>query len=63
MASQAANCRVRKRLRDVYTAEGVDIWIHGRNRDLGDEKPIDLLVAGQFKRVLAAIERLSSGSM
>ncbi len=52
-----------ERLRDVYTAEGTDIWIHGRNRDLGGEKPIDLLAAGQFERVLAAIERLSAGAM
>ena len=52
-----------ERLRDVYTAEGADIWIHGRNRDLGGEKPIDLLAAGQFERVLAAVERLSAGAM
>lgn len=52
-----------ERLRDVYTAEGTDIWIHGRNRDLGGEKPIDLLSAGQFERVLTAVERLSAGAM
>ena len=43
-----------ERLCDIYAIEGADIWIHGRNRDLGGEKPIDLLVAGQFGRVLAA---------
>lgn len=52
-----------ERLRDVYTAEGADIWVHGRNRDLGGEKPIDLLAAGQFERVLAAVERLGAGAM
>ncbi len=52
-----------ERLRDVYTAEGADIWIHGRNRDLGGEKPIDLLTEGQFERVLAAVERLGAGAM
>jgi hypothetical protein len=52
-----------ERLRDVYTAEGADIWIHGRNRGLSGEKPIDLLAAGQFERVLAAVERLSAGAM
>lgn len=52
-----------ERLRDVYKPEGVDIWIHGRNRDLGGEKPIDLLGAGRFEEVLAAVERLSSGAM
>jgi hypothetical protein len=51
------------RLRDSYTAEGANIWIHGRNRDLGGEKPIDLLAAGQFERVLAAVERLGAGVM
>jgi hypothetical protein len=52
-----------ERLRDVYTTEGADIWIHGRNRDLGGEKPIDLLATGQFERVLAAVERLGAGAM
>ena len=52
-----------ERLRDVYTAEGADIWIHGRNRELGAEKPIDLLAKGQFERVLAAVERLGAGAM
>jgi uncharacterized protein (DUF2384 family) len=51
------------RLRDIYTAEGADIWLHGRNRTLGSEKPIDLLTAGKFKDVLGAVERLASGAM
>lgn len=50
-------------LRDVYTAEGIDIWLHGRNQALDSEKPIDLLVAGRFKEVLGAVERLASGAM
>jgi len=52
-----------ERLRDVYTVEGADIWVHGRNRDLDGETPIDLLGAGQFERVLAAVEHLSAGTM
>jgi hypothetical protein len=51
------------RLRDIYTAEGADIWLHGRNRTLSSEKPIDLLSAGKFKEVLGAVERLASGAM
>ena len=51
------------RLRDVYTSEGADIWIHGRNRALGAQKPIDLLIAGKFEQVLGAVERLASGAM
>lgn len=51
------------RLRDIYTAEGADIWLHGRNRTLNSEKPIDLLTAGKFKEVLGAVERLASGAM
>lgn len=52
-----------ERLRDVYTSEGVDIWIHGRNRSLGAKRPIDLLEEGRFEDVLAAAERLASGAM
>ena len=52
-----------KELREVYTPEGADIWIHARNRGLGGEKPINLLSAGAFEPVLAAIERLKTGAM
>lgn len=50
-------------LREVYTEDGVEIWLHGRNRGLGHQRPIDLLGAGQFDIVLEAIERLTSGAM
>jgi DNA-binding transcriptional regulator YiaG len=52
-----------ERLREVYKPEGIDIWIHGRNRALGGQKPIDMLGAGEFEPVLAEIERLASGAM
>ena len=51
------------RLRDVYTPEGIEIWLHGRNRSLKGEKPIDLLREGDFERVLYAIDRLAAGAM
>jgi uncharacterized protein (DUF2384 family) len=50
-------------LREVYNEDGVEIWLHGRNRGLGGQRPIDLLEAGQFDVVLTAIERLHTGSM
>ncbi|HWF50476.1 MAG TPA: hypothetical protein VG294_07530 [Solirubrobacteraceae bacterium] len=52
-----------ERLLEVYKPEGVDIWIHARNRSLGSQKPIDLLRAGEFEAILAAVERLASGAM
>lgn len=51
------------RLRDVYRPEGIDIWIHGRNRDLEGQRPIDLLERGDFATVLNAVERLETGAM
>jgi len=51
------------RLRDVYRPEGIDIWIHGRNRDLAGQRPIDLLERGEFATVLNAVERLETGAM
>ena len=50
-------------LRDVYTAEGAEIWLHGRKRSLDGRRPIDLLAGGEYEEVLAAIERLQSGAM
>jgi uncharacterized protein (DUF2384 family) len=50
-------------LSDVYTPEGIDIWLHGRNRSLGGRRPIDLLGENEFSAVLDAIERLRTGAM
>lgn len=50
-------------LREVYTREGTDIWIHARNRSLTGQRPIDLLIDGDFQPVLFAVERLRTGAM
>jgi hypothetical protein len=50
-------------LRDVYTPEGADIWLHARNRDLGGRRPVDLLREGDFETVLYEVEQLTSGAM
>ncbi len=50
-------------LLDVYRPEGVEIWIHSRNPELSGQRPIELLIDGQFDAVLAAVDRLRSGAM
>lgn len=50
-------------LSEIYTPEGVEVWLHGRNRTLEGERPIDLLREGDFKAVLDAVERLAVGAM
>jgi len=50
-------------LEEVYTPEGIDIWLHGRNRSLGGQRPIDLLRENDFDTVLDAIDRLRTGAM
>jgi hypothetical protein len=54
---------VSRLLRDVYTREGAEIWLHGRKRSLGGRRPVDLLAEGEYDEVLGAIERLQSGAM
>lgn len=49
-------------LKEVYTPEGIDIWVHARNRSLDGHRPIDLLKAGEFREVLNAVERLTAGA-
>ncbi len=49
-------------LREVYTREGAEIWLHGRKRSLNGRRPIDLLREGDFKTVLNAVERLATGA-
>jgi hypothetical protein len=51
-----------QRLRDVYRPEGVEIWLHSRNREFDGQRPLDLLAAGEYERVLAAVERLVDGT-
>ncbi len=46
-------------LRAVYTEEGVNIWLHARNRNLDGDRPIDLLTAGEVDRVVEEAQRLS----
>ncbi len=54
---------VARLLRDVYSREGSEIWLHGRKRSLAGRRPIDLLAKGAFQEVLDAIERLNAGAM
>jgi uncharacterized protein (DUF2384 family) len=54
---------VTRLLRDVYTREGAEIWLHGRKRSLEGRRPIDMLAAGDYDEVLDAIERLNAGAM
>ncbi len=46
-------------LQDVYTPEGVQIWLHARNRNLGGRRPMDLLIGGESAAVLEEAQRLS----
>lgn len=54
---------VTRLLRDVYTPEGAEIWLHGRKRSLNGRRPVDLLAEGSYDEVLDAIERLHAGAM
>lgn len=54
---------VTRQLRDIYTREGAEIWLHGRKRSLDGRRPIDLLADGAYDEVLDAIERLAAGAM
>jgi hypothetical protein len=46
-------------LRAVYTVEGIDIWLHARNRNRGGRRPIEVMAAGEVDRVIEDAQRLS----
>ncbi|MGI8867291.1 MAG: antitoxin Xre/MbcA/ParS toxin-binding domain-containing protein [Mycobacteriales bacterium] len=46
-------------LRSVYADEGIEIWLHARNRNLGGQRPIDLLTAGDVESVIGQAQRLA----
>ena len=48
-------------LREVYTDEGVQIWLRSRNRNLEGKRPIDLLAEDQIEVVLAEVHRVVGG--
>jgi hypothetical protein len=53
---------IRERLADVYRPDGVEIWLHARNRGLpGHARPMDFIKAGDYQPVLDAIDRLRAG--
>lgn len=54
--------RVRELLADVYTPEGVEIWLNAPNRSLGGFRAVDLLADGDGADVLAVAERLAGGA-
>jgi uncharacterized protein (DUF2384 family) len=54
---------VTSQLREVYTREGAEIWLHGRKKSLGGRRPIDMLAEGEFEEVLDGIERMNAGAM
>ncbi|MHB1066924.1 MAG: MbcA/ParS/Xre antitoxin family protein [Candidatus Nanopelagicales bacterium] len=48
-------------LREVYTDEGIQIWLKSRNRNLHSQRPIDLLAAGEIDEVLDEVQRVIGG--
>jgi hypothetical protein len=46
-------------LADTYTPQGVSVWLSCRNRNLGDQSPVDLLKAGRLDEVLAEARRVA----
>jgi hypothetical protein len=50
-----------EQLSDVYDDEGIEIWLHARQRAFEGRPPLDLLRQGRFEEVLHIIERLAGG--
>lgn len=48
-------------LGDSYTDEGIDIWLHARNRNLDMCRPIDLIVEGQIEKVIDEAKWVAGG--
>lgn len=50
-----------EKLRDIYTEEGIRIWLHSRNGHLGMRRPIELLEQGEIDQVLDEVDSLVGG--
>lgn len=54
--------QVREAAAEVFTPEGVDLWMDGRNRMLDGRSPRELVTEGEGQRALDLIDFLASGS-
>jgi uncharacterized protein (DUF2384 family) len=52
---------VRGLLADIYTDQGVEVWLNAPHRLLGDQRPIDILDV-EPERVLQVIFQLLDGA-
>jgi hypothetical protein len=52
---------VRNLCSEVYTAEGVEIWMNAPNRSLNNATPLQFIAAGDTDRVLQVLEQLITG--
>ena len=50
-----------EQLSDVYDDEGVEIWLHARQRAFGGREPLELFREGKFAEVLQTVEGLAGG--
>lgn len=48
-------------LGDSYSEEGIDIWLHSRNRNLDMQRPIDLIVEGDIEKVIDQAKWVAGG--
>jgi transcriptional regulator with XRE-family HTH domain len=48
-------------LGDSYSDEGIDIWLHSRNRNLDMQRPIDLIVEGDIEKVIDQAKWVAGG--
>lgn len=51
-----------RELQNVYRPDGIEIWLHARNPELGGRRPIDMLIDGDFEPVVHAVLQLQAGA-
>ncbi len=50
-----------EQLSDVYDDEGIEIWLHARQRAFDGRTPLEFLRERRFEEVLRIVERLAGG--
>jgi len=57
----AALTTIRRALEGTYTAEGIRVWMHARNRRLDDRSPMSLVMAGRAQEVIDEARYVGGG--
>jgi uncharacterized protein (DUF2384 family) len=54
--------RIRRRLAEYYTPDEIDQWLASRHKLLDEQRPVDLIFAGEVSEIDRLLDQLDDGA-